>query len=414
MPSTDAMTPTSDSSFWDLIIVLLKHKKMILCTTSIFLLLAIVFILVVKPTYQSVARIYPPQSTNSLSAAFGGLITTVPGLSSPLAPSQPPPDYYVALMKIPPILDRIIVQFDLLAYYKERNLFENWLPLTREDVQKKILKVFDAEVDTKSNIITLSYEDKILQRSVDITNAFVTELRNFVKLIAEQDAKQRQIFYEHELALAHNSLISAEASLQAFQEKTGAILIDAQARGILEGIATIRAQIAAKEVELSVRRVYATQNNPDTIKIEREIEGLREQLKALESQNRSPDPAASLSTVAIPALGTEYSRQLREVKYYEALREVLLKQYEMARLDEANTVSLIQVLEHASIPETPIKPQKLLIFLLAFIIGMTTSVVAAFIKEGLQRAQKDPLVSQKLLLIRHNFRFSRLPADSRD
>jgi tyrosine-protein kinase Etk/Wzc len=45
----------------------------------------------------------------------------------------------------------------------------------------------------------------------------------------------------------------------------------------------------------------------------------------------------SLSTAQVPGLELEYISKARDVKYHEALFGIIARQYEAARLDEAQT-----------------------------------------------------------------------------
>ena len=54
----------------------------------------------------------------------------------------------------------------------------------------------------------------------------------------------------------------------------------------------------------------------------------------------------------------EYVRKEREVKYHEALFDMLSRQYEAARLDEARDAPVLQVLDPASYPDTKSSPKR--------------------------------------------------------
>lgn len=86
----------------------------------------------------------------------------------------------------------------------------------------------------------------------EIANAFVEELKKLNKRLAFTEANQRRLFLEEQLKEAKNALVKSEESLREFQEKTGAIKIDEQAKLVLESIAELRAQIAVKEAQLKV------------------------------------------------------------------------------------------------------------------------------------------------------------------
>jgi uncharacterized protein involved in exopolysaccharide biosynthesis len=49
-------------------------------------------------------------------------------------------------------------------------------------------------------------------------------------------------------------------------------------------------------------------------------------------------------------LGLEYKRKFRDLKFYETMNEILVKQYEMARIDESKDAFMIQVIDKAVPP----------------------------------------------------------------
>jgi uncharacterized protein involved in exopolysaccharide biosynthesis len=83
-------------------------------------------------------------------------------------------------------------------------------------------------------------------------------------------------------------------------------------------------------------------------------------------------------TGSIPAVGVEYVRSIRNVKYYEAIFEVLAKQFELAKIDEAKDSSLIQVLDKAIPAERKSEPKRALIVLTGVIVGGVLGVLLAF------------------------------------
>jgi tyrosine-protein kinase Etk/Wzc len=98
-------------------------------------------------------------------------------------------------------------------------------------------------------------------------------------------------------------------------------------------------------------RQFAASGNPDLQRAEEEAAGMEAQLASMDAANdRSTGdlivPKGKLTQVAL-----DYERALREVKYRETLQDLLTRQYEGARVDEARQGSLIQVVEPAAVPD---------------------------------------------------------------
>jgi capsule polysaccharide export protein KpsE/RkpR len=185
------------------------------------------------------------------------------------------------------------------------------------------------------------------------------------------------------------SLLEAEEAMKGFQERTGAIKIDDQARAVIQSIAQLRAQVASREVRLKVARSYATRQNPEVQRLEEEVRGLKEQLGHLESgSGRGADPLVSAGRM--PQLGADYVRRMRELKFNEALYEILLKQFELAKLDEARDAPVIQIIATAVPPETRFTPRRAQMVVTAFVVSFFVSVLGAFFLEFMERSQQNP------------------------
>ncbi len=382
----------------DYLIVLAKRKKLILGITFGAAIIAAVISLITPSIYKAETKILPPQqgstSAAQLLSQFGGAAGLVGGTIGIKTTNE----LYIGLLKSRPVLDGVIDRFDLMKVYKAK---------LREDARKAIAGALKAQDDKKTGIITIGIEDKDPKRAAEIANAFVEELKNLNNVIAVTEASQRRLFFEEQLKLAKEGLINAEESMKGFQEKTGAIKIDDQAKAVLEGIAQLRAQVAAKEVQLKVMKTYATPQNPDIQRIEEEIKGLREQLTRLEVKGSGHNPDPLMSTGRIPGVGTEYIRKLREFKYNETLYELLLKQYAGAKLDESRDAPIIQIIEKAIPPEKRIKPKRRQMVMIAMVTGFFLSVFAAFFMEYKERAANDPENKERINVLRRYVSFKR-------
>ena len=131
---------------------------------------------------------------------------------------------------------------------------------------------------------------------------------------------------------------------------SGLVQPEGQARSAIEQTARLRGEIAAEQIRLRALRSYATDNYSE-VDIAQQIAGMQTQLAALESKPSAGHGDSQLSTGQLPETGMAYARSLRDVRYYEAVYEVLGKQFEMAKLDEARDGSIIQVLYPAVEPD---------------------------------------------------------------
>jgi uncharacterized protein involved in exopolysaccharide biosynthesis len=203
------------------------------------------------------------------------------------------------------------------------------------------------------------------------------------------------VFYEDQLKQAKDALVSAELAFEQVQQKKGLVALDAQARSMIEGMAALRAQVAAKQVEVQALRSYSTEQNPDVQLAEKELASLQAEETHLEQ--RSPSPGiASLGLENVPAAGLEYLRAAHELAYRQALFDMLMKQYDAAKLDESKEAAIIQVVEPAITPDRKSSPKRGLLFALFTIVGFFAGCILALIFWWKQLVQYDPIASRRL------------------
>jgi uncharacterized protein involved in exopolysaccharide biosynthesis len=105
----------------------------------------------------------------------------------------------------------------------------------------------------------------------------------------------------------------------------------------------------------------------------------------------------------VPEAGLEYIRRLRDVKYYETIFELLAKQFEVAKLDEAREGSIIQVVDLAVLPDKKSFPPRALIVIGATVLTFFGAVLWAVLAESLACKQDNPKVQQQLTEIKGLF-----------
>jgi capsule polysaccharide export protein KpsE/RkpR len=232
-----------------------------------------------------------------------------------------------------------------------------------------------------------------------MANAFIEELDKLLQAMAHNEAKERLIFLERELHQSSLKLVQAEEALRCFSEKSSVLQIDAQTRSMLEYIATLRATIDSREVQLLVLRQQATPMNYDLIRIETELKGLREKLRGAEAQEaKNLCGDSMIATGKVPSLGLEYLRLFRDVKFQEGQFQLYNKLVELARMDQVRTAAVIQVVDYALPPERRSNTRGRKALLAGGLIFFTM-IFAAFIKEYWDQARIREEESKRMAIL---------------
>ena len=373
-------------SLIDLAITLAKHKKLIIGAPLIVAVVVAIYTFIIPPTYTADTQMLPPQQQSSASAMLSQL-GALGGMAG-AAGIKNPNDTYVAMLKSRTIQDSMIKRFKLQAVYETK---------TPEKTRKALNGATKVTVG-KDGIIGISVDDKNPQRAALLANGYVDALQQMTQVFAVTEASHRRLFYEKQLLQAKQNLGDAEIALKQLQEKTGIIHIDSQAQLGIGTAANIKGQIAMKEVELGAMRTFATGNNPDLVRTQQTITGLRAQLGKIET--------GTVATSKVPETGLEYIRKTRDFKYAETIYEMLAKQFEIAKIDEAKESSVIQVLDKAIPPEQKSKPKRSLMVLISALATGFLTILYAFIKEALQNAKKDTETEAQLTTLKKTLRWN--------
>lgn len=357
----------------DIIKLFFENKRYIFGVPIFFAILTAGASFLIANQFTGKAQILPPQSAQAGAGALLGQLGALSGLASGSLGLKNPNDMYVAMLNSRTIADKIINQFKLSDVYGTKLMSQT----------RNMLAQASNIVGDKSGIIIIEVVDKDPARAAALTNAYVTELQNLTQFIAVTEASQRRLFIGRQLALAKQDLINSEVALKEIQEKTGIIQLNGQAAALIKYASDIKAQIAAKEIVLGTIRTFATENNPEYIRTQQELKGLRQQLQKIETGTNAGNGDISVSTSKAPELSLEYIRKMRDVKYYETMFELLAKQFEIAKIEEAKDSSIIQVLDSAIIPDRKSKPNRAMLVLAAALISGFLTLLYIFLRAEL-------------------------------
>lgn len=375
-------TLNDDINLMDVLIFLARHKRRIIGIPLVLAALAGAASFALPNVYKTSAKIMPPQQNQSGAAALLSQLGGMGGMAAGVAGLKSNSDLYIGMLKSRTVADRLISQFKLKSAYDTES---------QEKARKKLED--NTTISTgKDGLITIDVEDEDRQRVPQIANAYVSQLQQLTKELAVTEAAQRRLFYEQQLEQAKNNLASAEISLKKSLDTNGVISVDNESRAIVETVGRLRAQVSVKEIELNSMRSFVTESNPDYRRKQQELSSLQAELYKLEN-GRGNDNVK----VGSPAqqAGLQNIKLLRDVKYYQMLYELLAKQYEVARLDEAKDPSMIQVLDPAQEPERKFKPKRFVIVLLGAIAGLFISVIFAWWSD-LKSRKASPKYAAKL------------------
>lgn len=369
-------------SLLDLAIVVAKHKRLVLALPLVAAVLAIIASGLMTPIYTATTKILPPQQSQSTASALLAQLGGIAGLAGGTGGFKNPNDIYVGMLKSRTVADALVQRFDLKSVYEQQLL-----------TSARTILAGQSDISAgKDGIISIEVDDRDPKRAAEIANGYVDELFKLTKTLAVTESSQRRLFFERQLSQAKDNLAKAESAAKAAIDRGGVVKVDDQGRAMVETTARLRAQISVKEVQISAMRSFAAEGNPELQKAQLELEALKRETAKFEGTDGGPRAKEAASSNK----GIDNLSLLRDMKYYETIYELLAKQYEVAKIEEAKDSSIIQVMDKAIVPERKSKPGRTKIVLFATAAALFAAILWAFFAESLTAARLDPRKASRL------------------
>lgn len=363
-----AASPSEPIRLMDVLNILNRYKLLVGLTPVVVALAMLLFTTFwVQPTFTARTVLLAPQQTPSTAAALlgsmGGLAAVTGGS---LAGLRGAGDQWVGLLSSETIADTLIRQFDLKNLYGSRFQFQ----------ARRALAGRTRIAAGKDGLIRIEVDDHDPQRAAKLANAYVDQLRELTKALALTEAAQRRLYFENLMREAKDNLVKAEVALRV--SGVSESILKTRPETVAVTMAQIRNQISALEVRIASLRSYATDASPELRGANAELESLRRQLATTEQA--APGQAN--------ARGAEYITRYRDFKYHETLFELMAKQYEMARADEARQGAVIQVIDLAQPPEYKSGPKRASLILMAAFASFVLCSAAVIVLELLRGSSR--------------------------
>jgi tyrosine-protein kinase Etk/Wzc len=368
----------------DVLIMLARRKFLLLALPFVVALIAAGYSLTLPNIFTANTRILPPQGQPGAAAMLTQQLGGFAGLVAGSAALKNPNDLYVSMLRSRTVADYLNQRLGLLALWEidakyPSQLYERLGSITRISFGK-------------DGVITIEVDDRNPKFAAQLANAYVDGLVRFSSVLAVTEGAQRRLFFERQLALAKDNLASMEVAARKALEAGGLSKVDEEGRAMVEASARLRGQITVKEVQIAAMRAYAAEGNPELRFAQQELDSMRHQLRKLEGVGGTDAAGREGNGRASASLGL-----LREYKYREAIVELLAKQYEMAKIDEAKDPSLIQVLDKAIEPDQKSSPRRSRIVMVSAFLALLMVILWVIVQELAASTGSDPERKSRLL-----------------
>lgn len=366
----------------DVIYFLVKRKKVIIAAMITVMISTGVITLLMNKWYESKSVILLPEKTSSPLEMISGNLGIGTSL---LGGTTSQTSRYTAILNSRRLREALIKQFDLINVYNVNYI---------EDALDELENNFYVESDKKNGTITIAFRyANDPEKAAEISNFAVMKLDEINRELSTEQARFSRAFIEQRYNSAKKDLRNAEDSLNAFQNKFGIISLPDQTKAAIEAAANLQAQIVLVETEYRVKKNTLGENHPDIIRLETQLHELKNTKNQMEYGGI--DLSVFIPFKNTPDLGLRYLRFYREVQINGKILELLVPQYEQAKIQEAKDTPTLLVLDKAVAADYSIKPKKKITVIMAGFITALIFIFLAFINDSLKHVlqSEDPRYS---------------------
>jgi tyrosine-protein kinase Etk/Wzc len=237
-----------------------------------------------------------------------------------------------------------------------------------------------AEKGKMTGIIQLIYQGEDPQL---ITN----ELNEVMKVYYQQNIEKRTAetqnsikFLDHQLPQLKADLESSESKFNLFRKSNNAIDVNKESELLLQQTVDLKTRKLELEQQQALLNSKYTSRFPALNQVKSQLSNLDQDSQDLEKK-----------IAAMPELQSKYLTLYGDVQVRTVIYTSFLNSYQQLKVMNASTVGNVRLLDQAILPLSPIKPIKLLVISLAFVIGLVVGILLALLKRLLSPGVTDSL-----------------------
>ena len=380
-------------------LTLLWSQRRFLLRTGLYgLILSLLVALLFPVSYESVTRLMPPGQGNAALGVLAAIALGKGGASSrqpsddasmaaaegdtgdesssgnaggslstfgPYLPGETSGALVVDALGGPTVEDELIQKFDL----RKRYHVHYW-----EDARKVLATHTKIEEDRKSGVISITVTDRDPQRAQQMAIAYAQVLNALLAQVSTSSARRERIFLEQRLKDIKTTLAATSQQFASFAGQSGALYVPSQTQAMVESEARLEAQLATAESELKRLEQIYTDRNIGVRKLRASISSLRGEVETFTGNPSGAGSPQSEIAGGFPSLrklalvNLRWANLYRTFRVQDALYKKLTQEYELAKIQEAKEIPMVNVLDVARVPERKsFPPRSIMVVLGSFL-----------------------------------------------
>lgn len=343
---------------------LYRWRWFIVGATVLVAVLAVILTLRMPNVYRAETRVLLPSDGGGLLGATLGL---PPSAQALLGGTDGGYTRYLAILTSRGVGEEMVERFNLVEVYDLEDTLhpeEVALGTFHEHV------AFPISLDY--NYLAVEVMDQDPERAASMANYLVERLNEEHIRLTSSSAGERRQFLETRLQEAELALDSAQAELQALQERYGVLEIETQAQAAMSSLAQATGEVQRAQVRYDALLAEFGPDNPQVEAARAAVESARAQVNRLSGGGEAVMPVPLRQ---LPAVSRRYASVMQEVLTQTEILRAVRPLYEQAVISERRESSAVQVLDPAIPPALKAAPRRSILVILATLTGGLFSCV---------------------------------------
>ena len=299
---------------------------------------------------------------------------------------------YTGLLLSDSVLGDVVQNANLQVVFKAKDLQQ----------ARVILKQMTQVSTASDDFVTLKVTDKDPALAQQIASCFLKALGRLETRLSVDQASEQRLQYQSQLDQEKNALQLAETAFEHAQESSGVVLPQNQTISGLSAIDTLRTSVRAGQVALASLLQSRTEQAPEVVRLRSEIAAQQAQLGALESRAASA-PGGGLTAGQAPSVNLKFVQLEREVKYHQVLFDVMVKEFQAAKIQESSTAPGVQIVDYPELPLRKSWPSRTLFSVAGALLGCFSGLVIILVLDRIRVLSADPRKTESLKSFRSSW-----------
>ncbi|HEY3874880.1 MAG TPA: Wzz/FepE/Etk N-terminal domain-containing protein [Candidatus Kapabacteria bacterium] len=360
----------------DFLVIFARRKWMIIGLTVFCGVLAVALTYFVPQTFQSEAKILPPDrisSTGLLSKYNAGY-----ALELLKEIENPSVDLLQNLLESRTLAERLARDSSVHRYYASQGLSGRELVTTTQDairVEPGFSKVgIFATIET-GWMASANQKEQARILSATMANLAVQTMDSMLRGAIRSLAHDTRVYADSDYATRVRQLDSLGAVQEAFEEAHGLVQLPAQLKASIARVAALKADRDQQDIRLHLLRLDLSNSASSTEEVMAKLSAAEDAAHAYQTE-----PQIGPAFDSLPEVSKQYAEILRQKAELEPIVNFLRVEAEQERIYEVREKSLITMLDPAQVPEHRISPIRSQDGFLGLIFGFALSLLVVGVR----------------------------------